>query len=134
MDLRHFFLLLLAGGSVYVCIELLWRGRSHGSMFLCGGLCTVLIGMLNEWAPGLALTAQMLLGACVITASELLFGFLFNRSYAVWDYQGLPHNFRGQICPQYFCAWLFIALLAVLLDDGLRLLALSEPLPQYRLF
>ena len=64
MDLRHFFLLLLAGGSVYVCIELLWRGRSHGSMFLCGGLCTVLIGMLNEWAPGLALTAQMLLGAC----------------------------------------------------------------------
>ena len=83
MDLRHFFLLLLAGGSVYVCIELLWRGRSHGSMFLCGGLCTVLIGMLNEWAPGLPLTAQMLLGACVITASELLFGFRFNRSYAV---------------------------------------------------
>ncbi|MEI3063921.1 MAG: hypothetical protein V8S99_03845 [Oscillospiraceae bacterium] len=102
MDLRHFFLLLLAGGSVYVCIELLWRGRSHGSMFLCGGLCTVLIGMLNEWAPGLPLTAQMLLGACVITASELLFGFLFNRSYAVWDYRGLPHNFRGQICPQVF--------------------------------
>lgn len=79
-----------------MCIELLWRERSHGSMFLCGGLCTVLIGMLNEWAPGLPLTAQMLLGACVITASELLFGFLFNRSYAVWDYRGLPHNFRGR--------------------------------------
>ena len=63
MDLRHFFLLLLAGGSVYVCIELLWRGRSHGSMFLCGGLCTVLIGMLNEWAPGLPLSAQAFLGA-----------------------------------------------------------------------
>ena len=64
----------------------------------------------------------------------LVFGSLFNRSYAVWDYRGLPHNVRGQICPQYFCAWLFIALLAVLLDDGLRLLALGEPLPQYRLF
>ena len=62
MDLRHFFLLLLAGGSVYVCIELLWRERSHGSMFLCGGLCTVLIGMLNEWAPGLALTALIVCG------------------------------------------------------------------------
>ena len=58
MDLRHFFLLLLAGGSVYVCIELLWRGRSHGSMFLCGGLCTVLIGMLNEWAPAVRLSVQ----------------------------------------------------------------------------
>ena len=123
MDLRHFFLLLLAGGSVYVCIELLWRGRSHGSMFLCGGLCTVLIGMLNEWAPGLPLTAQMLLGACVITASELLFGFLFNRSYAVWDYRGLPHNFRGQI-----------SLLAVFLDDGVRYLAFGEAIGPYCLF
>ena len=74
------------------------------------------------------------LGACVISGSELVFGFLFNRAYTVWDYRGLPHSFRGQICPQYFCAWLFIALLAVLLDDGLRLLALGEPLPQYRLF
>ena len=98
MDLRHFFLLLLAGGSVYVCIELLWRGRSHGSMFLCGGLCTVLIGMLNEWAPG------------------------------------LPHNFRGQICPQYFCGWLGIALLAVFLDDGVRYLAFGEAIGPYCLF
>ena len=103
-------------------------------MFLDSGLCAALIGMLNEWAPGLALTAQMLLGACVITASELLFGFLFNRSYAVWDYRGLPHNFRGQICPQYFCGWLGIALLAVFLDDGLRVLALGESLPHYSLF
>ena len=134
MDLRHFFLLLLAGGSVYVCIELLWRGRSHGSMFLCGGLCTVLIGMLNEWAPGLPLSAQALLGACVISGSELVFDFLFNRAYTVWDYRGLPHSFRGQICPQYFCAWLFIALLAVFLDDGLRVLALGESLPHYSLF
>ena len=60
--------------------------------------------------------------------TEIVFGKIF------WDYRGLPHNVRGQICPQYFCAWLFIALLAVLLDDGLRLLALGEPLPQYRLF
>lgn len=77
---------------------------------------------------------QALLGACVITGSELVFSSLFNRSYAVW---GLPRSAAQcsrQICPQYFCAWLFIALLAVLLDDGLRLLALGEPLPQYRLF
>ena len=121
MTLRYFCLIVLAGGTVYVCIELLWRGRSHWSMFLDSGLCAALIGMLNEWAPGLPLSAQALLGACVITGSELVFGSLFNRSYAVWDYRGLPHNVRGQICPQYFCAWLFIALLAVLLDDGLRL-------------
>ena len=125
MTLRYFCMILLAGGTVYVGIELLWRGRSHWSMFLDSGLCAALIGMLNEWAPGLPLSAQALLGACVITGSELVFGFLFNRAYAVWDYRSLPHS---------FCAWLFIALLAVLLDDGLRFLVLSEPLPQYRLF
>ena len=100
MTLRYFCLIVLAGGTVYVCIELLWRGRSHWSMFLDSGLCAALIGMLNEWAPGLPLSAQALLGACVITGSELVFGSLFNRSYAVWDYRALPHNVRGQICPQ----------------------------------
>ena len=85
-------------------------------------------------APGLPLSAQALLGACVISGSELVFDFLFNRAYTVWDYRGLPHSFRGQICPQYFCAWLFIALLAVFLDDGLRVLALGESLPHYSLF
>ena len=74
MTLRYFCLIVLAGGAVYVCIELLWRGRSHWSMFLDSGLCAALIGMLNEWMPGLPLSAQALLGACVITGSELVFG------------------------------------------------------------
>ena len=86
MTLRYFCLIVLAGGTVYVCIELLWRGRSHWSMFLDSGLCAALIGMLNEWAPGLPLSAQALLGACVITGSELVFGSLFNRCL------GLPRS------------------------------------------
>ena len=57
MTLRYFCLIVLAGGTVYVCIELLWRGRSHWSMFLDSGLCAALIGMLNEWVPGLPLSA-----------------------------------------------------------------------------
>ena len=77
MTLLYFCLIVLAGGTVYVCIEFLWRGRSHWSMFLDSGLCAALIGMLNEWAPGLPLSAQALLGACVISGSELVFGFLY---------------------------------------------------------
>lgn len=134
MDRLHFFLILLAGGTVYVMLEYLYRGRSHWSMFLDAGLCTVLIGMLNEWAEGTPLVAQMLLGACVITGSELLFGAIFNRTYAVWDYRGLRHNYRGQICPQFFCCWLFVALLAVFLDDGVRYVSFGEALPRYTLF
>lgn len=134
MTLRYFCLIVLAGGTVYVCIELLWRGRSHWSMFLDSGLCAALIGMLNEWAPGAA-------AECAGASRRLRHnGFGAGVRFPVQPLVcrlGLPRSAAQcsrQICPQYFCAWLFIALLAVLLDDGLRLLALGEPLPQYRLF
>ena len=132
MTLRYFCMILLAGGTVYVCIELLWRGRSHWSMFLDSGLCAALIGMLDEWAPGLPLSAQALLGACVITGSELVFGFLFNRAYAVWDYRPLQPNFLGQICLCYFTLWIPLSAAAVLADDALRLLLFREPFPPIR--
>lgn len=117
----------------YVLLELLFRGRSHGSMFLCGGVCVALIGLLNEVSPALPLSAQMLLGACIITGAELIFGLLFNRTYAIWDYRALPHNFRGQICPQFFVCWLVLSPVAVIVDDALRLL-LGAPMPRYVLF
>lgn len=123
----------LAGGAGYVLLELLYRGRSHGCMFLCGGVCVALIGMLNEFAPALPLSVQALLGACIITGAELVFGLAFNRSFAIWDYRALPHNFRGQICPQFFGCWVILSPLAVLVDDALRAL-LGAPLPHYVLF
>lgn len=40
------------GGLLYVLIELAFRGRSHWTMFLVGGLCFWLIGLINEVIPG----------------------------------------------------------------------------------
>lgn len=134
MPISGLFLVLLAGGASYTAVELLYRGRSHGSMFLCGGLCTLLIGLLNEWQPLLPLSVQAFTGACIITALELAFGMVFNRRWTVWDYRALPHNFKGQICPQFFTCWILLSLPAVFLDDAVRYLAFGEPLPVYRLF
>lgn len=46
-------LLVLAviGGAIYVGIEMLWRGHSHPSMFILGGLCFVSIGLINRALP-----------------------------------------------------------------------------------
>ena len=97
------------GGGIYVGLELLWRGRSHVSMFAAGGLCFLLLGWMRR-LPG-----RLILGPGVITAVELATGLLVNRDYAVWDYRGMPGNFLGQICPGYTLLWLPLSLVAMAL-------------------
>ena len=37
----------LFGGGLYCCLEVLWRGFSHPSMAVVGGLCIVAISFLD---------------------------------------------------------------------------------------
>ena len=100
--------LFYLGGMAYVGLELLWRGRSHGSMFAAGGLSFILIGHL----PRISLPLRAVSGAAIITAVELVTGLIANRDYTVWDYRGQPGNFKGQICPLFTLIWIPISLLA----------------------
>ena len=100
--------LFCAGGVIYVALELLWRGRSHGSMFLAGGSSFLLLGQLGKRKIHLPLRA--LAGSAVITAVELTAGLLFNRDYTVWDYRNAPLNFLGQICLPYSLLWMPVGL------------------------
>ena len=102
-------LLFAAGGLGYVALELLWRGRSHPSMFLAGGTCLLLIGHLEEVEPKLPFVFRILAGAGIITMVELAVGLIFNRSYRVWDYRNLPFNYMGQICLPFCLLWLPIS-------------------------
>ncbi len=95
--------LFCAGGLGYVGLELLWRGRSHSSMFLAGGSSFLLLGRLGQATERPAVRA--LGGAGIITGVELAAGLLFNRGYRVWDYRQLPYNLRGQICLPYSLLW-----------------------------
>ena len=104
--------IFLLGGSAYVGLELLWRGRSHRSMFLAGGLCLLLIGQLEETDPKLPLPLRLLAGAGIITAVELGMGLLFNRDYSVWDYRDMPGNWLGQICLPFCLLWIPVSFLA----------------------
>lgn len=117
-------ILFYLGGTAYMGLELLWRGRSHGSMFLAGGLCFLLIGHLGEVRPRLPLPLRCLTGAGIVTMVELGAGLLFNRAYQVWDYRDQPLNFHGQICPLFTILWIPVSLLAIwlygLLDFSLE--------------
>ena len=97
--------LFCLGGGSYVCLELLWRGRSHGSMFLLGGTCFRLIGLMERKLNRVPAPARMLAGAGMVTALELATGLALNRDHRIWDYRKIPLNYRGQICLGYSLLW-----------------------------
>ena len=91
-------------------LELLWRGWSHGSMFVAGGICFLLLGQLNRAQPRLPLLLRALAGAGIITMIEYAAGLVVNQNYAVWDYRGQPLNYHGQICFGFCLLWIPVAM------------------------
>ncbi len=115
MNLFRKCVLFYVGGFAYMVLEFLWRGYSHGSMFLLGGLCFLLVGGCVAKLTRLPLALRLILGACVITALELATGLLVNRDFRVWDYRRLPYNFLGQISLQFSLLWIPLSLAAMVL-------------------
>ena len=66
--------LFYLGGMAYMGLEVAFRGWSHGSMFLAGGTCFLLLGKLQRAEPRLPLAVRMVLGPVTITAGELAAG------------------------------------------------------------
>ena len=128
--------LLLIGGGLYVLVELIWRGRSHWTMFLLGGVCFVALGLINEiilW--DMPLWQQILIGAGIVTTLEFLTGCIVNLwlGWDVWDYSMMRGNVLGQICPQFIGLWIPVVLIAIVLDDWFRYWWFGEKRPHYKI-
>ena len=129
-----FLALFLIGGAVYFGIECLWRGWSHWTMFILGGLCFVIIGGLNEfYGWEIPFWKQCLIGAAVITALEFTVGMIVNKwlGWAIWDYSNLPLNICGQICLPFSLIWILLSGVAIIVDDYLRYWLFGEEKPRY---
>lgn len=133
--LIEYFILLVVGGSIYVTMEILFRGYSHISMFIVGGLCLCLIGVLNEFYKwDMYIEWQVLIGVGIILTLEFVSGCIVNLwlDLNVWDYSNMPLNLLGQICLPFALLWIPLAFLAILLDDYLRYNWFGEEKPRYR--
>lgn len=131
------FILFLIGGFIYVAIELGFRGHSHWTMFLLGGLCFILIGGLNNYIPWeMSIIKQGVIGSLIITSLEFIFGLVLNLylNLGIWDYSNMPFNILGQICLPFSIAWFFLSLVAIFVDDWLRYILFKEEKPHYHLF
>ena len=109
-------------GLTYGLIEILWRGYTHPSMVIVGGICGLLIGLLNERNKKMNLLLQMVEGMVIVTVLEFVSGIILNLCLGlnVWDYSNMRFNLLGQVCPQFCIAWFFLSYFVIRIDDFLR--------------
>lgn len=129
--------LFVTGGLVYMSLELLWRGYTHWTMGVLGGICFICLGLINEilsWETPLAL--QMLIGSIIITILEFITGCIVNLwlGWNIWDYSNLPLNLLGQICLPFSILWYFISAIGIIIDDYIRYIYFDGEYPRYKLF
>lgn len=136
LRLEKHIILFVIGGMAYFLLEILTRGYSHYSMFLCGGACFLCCGLLNENIKiQMSFVSQMVLSAVIITLLELVTGLIFNvwLKMDIWDYSKVPYNFMGQICLLYSLIWFFVSAVAIVMDDVLRYKMFGEEKPHYKI-
>ena len=128
-------ILLLTGGALYYCIELMARGFSHWTMLFVGGICFILIGIINEIMPKIPLVWQMILSAVIITAVEFVSGCILNiwLGLDIWDYSDETFNLIGQISLKHSIYWFFLSSIGIIVDDYIRYFLFGEEKPKYTL-
>lgn len=128
-----YLVLFLIGGIFYVCLELLWRGRSDITSFFMGGIALLVVGQLNEgYDYNMPIWYQMIISGTFITSMEYIVGKIFNSDYHIWDYRGMWLNIDGQVCLVYFLLWCLLSLMGIMLDDLIRWKFFGEDKPKYR--
>ena len=135
--LFEYTVLLIIGGAVYYCVELLWRGHSHYAMGIVGGIAFIFIGMVNsrylEWE--MPFVEQMFISGFVITAIEFVAGLILNvwLKLDIWDYSDVKYNLLGQVCLSYFALWQFLSAPGIILHDVICWKLFGDRKPAYKI-
>lgn len=132
--LMEYVFLWTLGGSLYYSFEMLFRGFSHMSMFVLGGICMVFFAVQGRamcWREPMWI--QVIRCTIFVTACEFITGIIVNKwmRLAVWDYSDQPFQLFGQICLPF--ATIFSALCAagIILSGYLLHWVFGEEKPEY---
>lgn len=114
--------LFLIGSVGYSILEVLWRGTTHWTMTLTGGVCYLAVYTINARHAREPWWKKCFLCSAVITAVEFFVGCVVNLQlgWQVWNYDRMPGNLLGQICPQFSLLWFLLSLPLIPLSNGLR--------------
>lgn len=134
--LSEYLFIWALGGSLYYTFELVFRGFSHWSMFVLGGICMVFFtvqGQMLHWQD--PLWRQILRGTIFITAMEFITGIIVNKwlHLQVWDYTDQPFQLFGQICLPFAVIFSGLCALGILLSGYLLYWLYGEEKPNFTL-
>lgn len=119
---REIFSVFFIGGILYGIIEILFRGYTHWSMVITGGLCLLIFYIFNFLLPVNNFLIRCILSFFVITTLEYLVGFIVNLklNWNVWDYSNVAYNIKGQICLPFSTIWFLFGIPMTFLCNFLR--------------
>lgn len=134
--LSEYLFIWALGGSLYYAFELVFRGFSHWSMFVLGGICMAFFtvqGQMLHWQD--PLWRQILRGTIFITAMEFITGIIVNKwmHLQVWDYTDQPFQLFGQICLPFALIFSGLCALGILLSGYLLYWLYGEEKPNFTL-
>lgn len=109
------------GAIVYTALEIVWRGYSHWSMSVTGGLCFATMYRMRVKRHKKHRIPFCIKGGLLITLAELSVGCIVNLllGWNVWDYSHKKYNILGQVCISYSFLWILLSLPAGMLCDNI---------------
>lgn len=119
-------LIFCACGGAYYGLEILFRGYSNWTMFLCAGIIGLLASLLNNFFTfDMLLQYQLGISAVIATACEGITGLLilhFNNGInPIWDYSNLWGSFCKDQCNIWFSLlWGLLSFIAILIGDAIE--------------
>ncbi len=124
------------GGVIYYTIECIFRGFSHWSMFILGGVCFsffCLQGKETSWAEPLWI--QILRCTIFVVACEFITGIIVNKwmEWGVWDYSDQPFQVLGQICLPFAVIFSGLCALGIWLSAYLLHWCFGEKKPNFHI-
>ena len=121
-NISFYLFLFILGAAGYSLLEIIWKGSTHWSMALDGGICLVMINTINSHFENSSLLLRAFLCTLFITVLELITGVIFNLylKMAIWDYSDRFMNFYGQICLLYSFLWFLLSYFILYVMQRLR--------------
>ena len=109
---EEFVTVFLFGALLYTLLEIGFRGYSHWTMSITGGICCLSLYLLYIKLPNLKWWQKCFFGAMIITFWEFNVGCIVNLflGWNVWDYSMNHFNLFGQVCLSFSIMWFFLCI------------------------